>query len=182
MPAPIQTVKCMPHQWLMQKTSLVQAVVKVPRALIAAALLILMVTGCGAGGGGNTGLSLSSGSSSISATVSPSAATVITGQKATFIATVYNATSTTVTWQVNGVTGGDSTHGTIDTNGNYTAPAAVPSPAAVTVIRPWCKQAPVIPRRRPSTLQPRLRTLVFLRRRSPCLPAPRNRSRHRRAG
>jgi len=38
-----------------------------------------------------------------------------------------------VTWQVNGVTGGDSTHGTINASGLYTAPAAVPSPATVTV-------------------------------------------------
>jgi hypothetical protein len=37
-----------------------------------------------------------------------------------------------VTWQVNGVTGGNSAVGTI-TNGLYTAPTAVPSPASVAV-------------------------------------------------
>jgi hypothetical protein len=37
-----------------------------------------------------------------------------------------------VSWQVNGVTGGNSTVGTI-TNGLYTAPTAIPSPANVTV-------------------------------------------------
>jgi hypothetical protein len=34
---------------------------------------------------------------------------------------------------VNGVTGGDSTHGTISASGLYTAPSAVPNPATVTV-------------------------------------------------
>jgi hypothetical protein len=33
-----------------------------------------------------------------------------------------------VTWQVNGVTGGNVSAGTIDANGVYTAPAVVPSP------------------------------------------------------
>jgi hypothetical protein len=50
-----------------------------------------------------------------------------------FTAMVGNTTNTAVTWQVNGVTGGDATHGMIDATGMYTAPAAVPSPAAVTV-------------------------------------------------
>jgi hypothetical protein len=33
-----------------------------------------------------------------------------------------------VTWQVNGVTGGNASAGTIDANGLYTAPAVVPTP------------------------------------------------------
>jgi hypothetical protein len=48
-------------------------------------------------------------------------------QTQAFTATVSNATNTAVNWTVS--TGG----GTIDLRGNYTAPAAVPSPAAVTV-------------------------------------------------
>src|ERR1700741_5150253 len=50
-----------------------------------------------------------------------------------FTATVTGSTNMAVTWQVNSVTGGDSTHGTISTSGLYTAPSAVPSPASVTV-------------------------------------------------
>src|ERR1700737_1457423 len=50
-----------------------------------------------------------------------------------FTASVANTSNLAVTWQVNGVTGGETTHGTIDTTGLYTAPAAVPSPAAVTI-------------------------------------------------
>lgn len=51
----------------------------------------------------------------------------------TFAATLANTTNTAVTWQVNGVTGGNSSVGTISSSGVYTAPARVPSPAAVTV-------------------------------------------------
>jgi hypothetical protein len=38
-----------------------------------------------------------------------------------------------VTWQVNGVVGGNATVGTIDATGNYTAPASVPNPATFNV-------------------------------------------------
>src|SRR5438477_8256518 len=50
-----------------------------------------------------------------------------------FTATVTNTNNTAVTWQVNGVPGGNATAGTISSVGLYTAPAAVPSPATVTV-------------------------------------------------
>jgi len=50
-----------------------------------------------------------------------------------FTATVTGESSTSVTWQVNGVTGGNSTVGTISTAGLYTPPAAIPSPNTVTV-------------------------------------------------
>ncbi len=50
-----------------------------------------------------------------------------------FTATVTNATSTSVTWSVNGVTGGNIAVGTIDTNGLYRAPSILPSPASVTI-------------------------------------------------
>jgi len=38
-----------------------------------------------------------------------------------------------VTWEVNGLIGGDATHGKISSTGVYTAPSAIPNPAAVTV-------------------------------------------------
>jgi hypothetical protein len=38
-----------------------------------------------------------------------------------------------VDWTVNGIGGGNSTVGTIDTTGLYTAPASVPIPATVAV-------------------------------------------------
>jgi hypothetical protein len=66
-------------------------------------------------------------------TVSPTSATVRTRRTQQFSATVQNASSQAVTWSVNGVTGGNSTVGTISTTGLYTAPGSVPSPSTVTV-------------------------------------------------
>jgi hypothetical protein len=60
----------------------------------------------------------------ISVTVSPQSAVVGSGQSAPFTAMV-TGDSTGVTWSVNGITGGSSTAGTIDANGNYTAPAVI---------------------------------------------------------
>ena len=44
-------------------------------------------------------------------------------------AIISNLSSTLVTWQVNGATGGSATYGMIDTNGLYTAPAVQPTGA-----------------------------------------------------
>jgi hypothetical protein len=64
---------------------------------------------------------------------SPPITEVYTNTTQQFIATVTGTTNTAVTWQVNGVTGGNATVGTINTSGLYTGPANVPSPATVTV-------------------------------------------------
>jgi serine protease len=50
-----------------------------------------------------------------------------------FTATVANTTDDSVTWQVNEITGGDATVGTITSAGVYTAPANVPAAPAVTI-------------------------------------------------
>src|SRR5205823_1711907 len=61
----------------------------------------------------------------VSVTISPTSATVATGGTQQFTATVKNKSNTAVTWQVNGVTGGNATVGTISSSGLYTAPATV---------------------------------------------------------
>ena len=71
--------------------------------------------------------------SSVTVAISPTSATVGAGAEQQFMATVTNATDTTVTWQVNGTAGGNSTVGTVSSTGLYTAPATVPSPATVAV-------------------------------------------------
>lgn len=71
-------------------------------------------------------------SASVSVSVTPASATVTSGAAQNFTATVTGA-SGGVTWSVNGVNGGNTTVGTIDSNGRYVAPAAVPSPNVVTV-------------------------------------------------
>jgi hypothetical protein len=71
--------------------------------------------------------------------VSPAASSVPTGGAQVFTASVTgtNGASTDVTWSVNNTPGGNSTIGTIVSTGTstalYTAPAIVPSPAAVMV-------------------------------------------------
>src|SRR5438874_650845 len=69
----------------------------------------------------------------VSVTIMPASATVSPGTTRQFIATVTGTTNTAVTWQVNGTTGGNTTIGTINTNGLYTAPGTIPNPPTATV-------------------------------------------------
>ena len=95
---------------------------RVRATLVFAMLLILLLTGCATDKKG-----------AVSVAVTPVSVSVQTGLTQQFTATVTNASSTGVDWQVNGVSGGDATNGTISASGMYTAPANVPNPAAVTV-------------------------------------------------
>lgn len=69
----------------------------------------------------------------VTVTVSPSGATVRLRRTRQFTAAVANTSDKRVVWRVNGVTGGNSTVGTISSAGLYTAPGALPSPSQVTV-------------------------------------------------
>jgi hypothetical protein len=69
----------------------------------------------------------------VSVAISPTSAILKVNASQQFTATVSNATNASVTWKVNGVTGGSSKMGTISTSGLYKAPAKVPAPATVTV-------------------------------------------------
>ncbi len=69
----------------------------------------------------------------VSVSISPTSASVRVRRTRQFTATVSNTSNTAVTWKVNGVTGGNSTIGTVSTAGTYKAPTSVPSPATVTV-------------------------------------------------
>ena len=55
------------------------------------------------------------------------------GATQSFTATVANTSDTAVTWQVNGVSGGNATVGTISASGVYTPPASAPQGGTVTV-------------------------------------------------
>jgi len=96
-------------------------------ALSVLSLAMVWCASCGGGGGAP------SPPPAVTISISPASATVEIGGTAQFTATVRNTTNTAVTWQVNGITGGNATVGTIDTSGLYTAPTSVPSPAEVTV-------------------------------------------------
>jgi hypothetical protein len=77
----------------------------------------------------NSGAAIQNG---VTVTVSPSSASVRTTRARTFTATVTGAPNS-VTWSVNGTTGGDTVVGVIDANGQYVAPSAVPNPPTVIV-------------------------------------------------
>ena len=69
----------------------------------------------------------------VTVSVTPAAVTLAPGATQAFSAAVSGAATPTVTWSVNGVAGGNASLGTIDANGNFTAPAQVPAPPTVTV-------------------------------------------------
>ena len=103
---------------------------RIPAATLAGLLMIvaagLLLAGCESGGtAANVALPV--------VTLSPTTASVTVGLQLQLTAQVVSPTSTTLTWSVNNIVGGNSTLGTITTSGLYTAPAAVPNPAAVTI-------------------------------------------------
>jgi hypothetical protein len=71
--------------------------------------------------------------SPVGITISPTTTTVRVGRTRQFTAKVQNSSNTSVIWKVNGVSGGNSTLGTISSSGVYRAPSSVPTPPLVTV-------------------------------------------------
>lgn len=69
----------------------------------------------------------------INVSVSPGTATLNLQQQLQFMATVSGTANQAVTWDVNGIVGGNATMGTINAAGVYTAPTTLPSPATLTV-------------------------------------------------
>src|SRR5207244_11472846 len=74
--------------------------------LAAVGVTVLETVGC-------AGVSTTPTPISVSVTISPILATVAAGGTQQFSAVVQNTSNTAVTWQVNGVTGGNATVGTI---------------------------------------------------------------------
>jgi probable HAF family extracellular repeat protein len=66
--------------------------------------------------------------------VTPPTSSVPINKTQQFTATVTGTSNTSVIWTANGIIGGNSTIGTIDSNGLYTAPATVPNPATVSIV------------------------------------------------
>jgi FG-GAP-like repeat len=87
--------------------------------------------GCSGDSGGGT--LTNSGSSAVTITIAPTSETLLVNATAQFTATVSNTTDNSVAWEVNNVSGGNSSIGTISADGLYTAPAVVPSSATVVV-------------------------------------------------
>ena len=78
-------------------------------------LLILSVCGWIASCGG-------AGFNNVSIAIAPTSTTLDAGIQQQFQATVTGSSNTSVTWQVNNITGGNAQVGTITASGLYTAP------------------------------------------------------------
>ena len=104
-----------------------------PKGLLAYYAWLVAVAMSLSGALGCTGVATMGTRMPVSVTISPLSATVGAGGMQQFTAVVQNTSNTAMTWQVNGVTGGNATVGTIFSSGLYTAPAAVQSTTTVTV-------------------------------------------------
>jgi len=84
--------------------------------------------------GANACLSAVAVASPVGVSVSPATATLQVGAGTQdFTATVTDTSNTTVTWQVNSVTGGNASVGTISASGVYTPPATLSAPTTITI-------------------------------------------------
>jgi hypothetical protein len=93
-------------------------------AALLAALAAPLALGAGAG---------SASAATVTVSVTPSYGQLRTGQMAHLTAQVVGTSNTAVTWQVDNITGGSATVGTISSSGLYTAPATLPNPPYATV-------------------------------------------------
>lgn len=109
-------------------------VVRVGLFCSALAVACFALSSCGGGGGASNG-STNSTPAVTSVSVTCHSSSVVVGQTNQCSDTVQGtgSYSSTVSWSVNGVAGGNSTVGTISSAGLYTAPGTVPSPASVAV-------------------------------------------------
>ena len=109
-------------------------------------LLLALATGCGGGGGGG-GTAPSPAPQASTVTLSPNSPSVRAGTTQQFTATVSGASASTLTWSVDGVTGGNSSVGTIVSTGSttalYTAPAS-PPPSNIVTIQAVVPSAPSV--------------------------------------
>ncbi|HJQ31258.1 MAG TPA: DUF1800 family protein [Pyrinomonadaceae bacterium] len=104
---------------------------------------VVFVINPGPPGAVSTGYTLSTGTTTatptptpippVSVNVSPQYATVQLGATKQFQAAVLNTANTSVTWSVNGINGGNTSVGTVDASGLYTAPAVPPFMGVVSV-------------------------------------------------
>jgi uncharacterized protein (DUF1800 family) len=101
------------------------------RAILAAVVfaLVVMTASCSLAPAGYTPPT-SPSSPSETLMLSPSSASVRAGSMQTFVPSLAGKT---FTWSVNGIAGGNAKMGTIDANGNYVAPAVLPSPNIITI-------------------------------------------------
>jgi len=115
---------------------------RIHRCIPAIALAFLFLAGCGVtpGPGATTDQSHNPppqpppvATQAGSVTISPQYAAVLPGKTIQFHASVNASGSQPIQWLVNGAVGGTAATGTIDSSGNYTAPASIPLSENVTI-------------------------------------------------
>ena len=89
--------------------------------------VVLLLAGCGGGS------STSPAESGIKMAISPRSSTVSAGSTQVYTATLTGSTDKAVTWLVNNVAGGNSSLGTISSDGLFTAPATPPDNLSETI-------------------------------------------------
>jgi hypothetical protein len=92
-------------------------------------VLAMSVPGCGGGGSSTT----TTPPQAVTVAVTSSGSRALLGNMQQFTAKVTGTSNTAVIWSVNGISGGNSTLGTISNTGLYTAPQDLPNPATVTI-------------------------------------------------
>jgi len=102
-------------------------------ALVFTILASLLLSCCGTAGGSSSSKTPPPPPATVTVNVSPATATVFLGNQQQMTASVSGTSNSTVTWSVDGVTGGNSTTGTITAGGLYTAPSILPSSASITI-------------------------------------------------
>ena len=104
---------------------------RAPRYISQAILLfVLTLSQAACGGGGGTVLPPPP---QISVTIAPNSGSVLLGNSLPFSATVTNTPDTSVSWSVNGISGGSPQVGTISPDGLFTAPADLPAGGKVQI-------------------------------------------------
>jgi uncharacterized protein YjdB len=112
----------------------VNGVYTAPAAVPSPATVIVHATSVAApSASGSASVTIFNPAPPVSVAISPTSASVRTGNTKQFTVTVQNTSNTAVSWNVNGIAGGNSVMGTISSTGLYKAPAAAPSPNTVKV-------------------------------------------------
>ncbi|PYU22450.1 MAG: hypothetical protein DMG32_18205 [Acidobacteria bacterium] len=102
-----------------------------------ALIAITQQVSCGGNTGSNSAAANLASMPMVTVSLSPASAQIEAGATVQFLVNVQNASNPAVTWQVNGIPGGNSSVGTITPSGaataSYTAPASVSGALTVTV-------------------------------------------------
>jgi hypothetical protein len=93
----------------------------------------LWIAGCAAVGSTGQSTVPTPATPSVSVSITPASAVVLLGNTQAFTASVVNSENASVTWSVNGVSGGNALLGTITAAGLYTAPEDLPAGGLSTV-------------------------------------------------